>query len=341
MSFSLNVYSITYTVEGVKHSICLTEETNEAGCYRIKPANLNEEDKNQLWVFYPDNGQFHNLKHPNIMLADEEPESNENELFADSNAGNENNSFDVTTSHIATQNNKKIVFDQTKNIFRFSSEEIPSQTFSMTPVDVSYLSLHVPPPAVPFAIVYSVAAQEFAVTLQMNDHLNGEGRRIMVKPFEPGKDAAQYWYYLPDNDLAIMSCADANEALDCMMNSREGYDVIYTHRHHGRDNQQWRFEHRYIVNVRFDKVLTYVENDPNFFRSMDKGIETNPQRFCCVPYFGKIDGLLKVEDVLPTHNEDYSSVSDHSSMGSDNDSERISSCDDSSGGDYDSDSEVW
>ena len=282
--------------------------SNDSGTFSLKAAEPNNLDKNQIWVFYHDDISFSNLLYPHMYLKDSDSDNETNNLivkhFCSNEDEEEKQKFELNSESpfIRGSNlNKFLIYDFSSTTFRFASDIPEGLEFTMEKVDITSYSLHHPPFGVPFAIVFSSAAQELALTLN-NDAAHPDyhqGRILDAEPFKPGKNANQYFYYLPTHHYAIYSASEVNMSLDLMTNKLEN-STVYAYPHHGNKNQQWTFSKRKVICEQGGNCLTYDPEDQYHFKGCSPSTETTHQYFSCCPYWDPIDGVKVVGQVVNT-----------------------------------------
>ena len=303
-------------------SLGLKKENDAFSFTSDEPNKLN---KSQIWVFYHDTITFSNLLYPHMYLEDQDPDADNNTLTIHhfrTNEEEEKQKFEINSESpfIRGNNlNKYLVYDFSENIFRFSPDIPSGLEFSMEYVDVRSYSIHHPPIGVPFAIVFSIAAQEYALTFNSgNSHPDySQGRILDAKPFKPGTDANQYFYYLPTHHFAIYCASETNMSLD-MMTTCDDNNTVYAYPHHGNKNQQWKFSKRNIICLHSDNNLTYDPDSPFHFKACKHNYEFPHQHFACCPYWEPIEGVKTPSQVANSsdfernpYSSDFDGFSEH------------------------------
>ena len=324
--FPRGLYRIIFEIEGKSRalSVHVDPEGNEK---ELKIVELNEFNQDQVWSFFVNNdgdGLIRSLLYPNMSLDQEHYGDEDSEAKIKKIGGNPYQTFRVSSGKIHCLLNDKVLMvsheDHKKIIFTSSIQD--SVDFRLDRVDEYNYDIAEPPYCVPFAIVFSKAAQEFAVTVDTTRTYYDRGHPLSAEPFVPGEKSTQYFYYIPNHNYAIYSAAQSNFALDTML-INPSQNNIYVYPHHGEKNQQWLFKNHSIEVQHNMKFLNYLESSElSFVEGLAGEVPGATMKFSFVPLWEKIPGLLEIPEVVnSSDNSDDPFADDFLGFGDGNDNE--------------------
>ena len=291
-TFPLGLYRIIFEIDGKSRalSVQINPENNEK---ELKMVELDDFNQNQVWSFYSNDegeGLIRSLLYPNMSLDDEDCENDESEAKIKKIGTSVAQIFCMSSGKIHSAVSDKCLLISAANHEKiiFSSTIQDSVNFRLDRVDDYNYDIAEPPYEVPFAIVFSKAAQEFAVTVDTSRVHFYEGHPLKAEPFVPGEKITQYFYYMPNHNYAIYSASENNLALDTMYNS-SSLNTIYVYPHHGKKNQQWLFKNHSIEVQHNMKFLNYSESSElSFVEGFADEVPGAIMKFSFVPLWKKV-----------------------------------------------------
>ncbi|EAY11090.1 hypothetical protein TVAG_045140 [Trichomonas vaginalis G3] len=299
-----NCYLLKFENSGVVRTLAVQKVKDQQNEFEIIPKREDQTDISQLWIYYPESILLRNLKYPECVLADDKTDEFETDskIVVKSQISqmhdNPTDFYFRDGKMLNSTLRKAVIYNNTEDTFILAADYPTTCTFNRIEIDVTNYALDSPPYYVPIAILFSEAAQEYAITLDTTSHLNEQGRPLKREPFKFGVDPRQYWFYIPILKHAFYSCAERNQVIDDMSNNDQFESTVYTHLHHGKPNQQWKVENRNIVGKAHEKVITYIEKDPTSFRMKSRSENVNGiQLFYFCPCFTPIAESLPITRV--------------------------------------------
>ena len=177
-------------------------------------------------------------------------------------------------------------------------------------IDISNYCIPYPIPEIPCAILFSIAAEEYALTPGPVLSAYDNARKLTFTPFKLDEDPNQFWYYFPNHNYSFYSCAESDTVIKTV-NDNGSIDIIMSSSNTKKKNQNWKIFKRSIYSSKYDAFLSINEKRKNFALCNDENkIEEN--QFYYYPLFEHKTGILARNEVI-SPNDDMRDMSLYSS----------------------------
>ncbi|EAY10169.1 hypothetical protein TVAG_088840 [Trichomonas vaginalis G3] len=305
-SYETNTYLILFKYRGQEFSLAIDpvdQEIEES--FSIVRKNPNQEDISQIWVFDQAKQHFMPLIYPFMALTEENSDDKFSTLSITNITEEDdvNQTFSFYNNFIANKNLEKFVIPTEKSDSSFIlSTDIPENvTMTCLKIDVSDYCIPYPIPEIPCAILFSDAAEEYALTMGPILSEYDSTRKLTFTPFRQELNPKQFWLYIPNHNNSIFSCAESDMVIKAVHND-ETVDIVMANSNSNKKNQNWKIFKRCIYSSKYDSFMTVNQEDTNFVLDDDDS-ELADKQFYFYPLFNNNDAILHKNDVI-SQNDD-------------------------------------